>query len=144
MKKFEFSLQPVLNLREQEEKSARVELGKKTAECDRIRQKIHFHVSLLDQFEGDQGRETDWIAYQETADFIKMQNLKLTSALQEAEDRRAEALDAYRVALNRKKVFEKLKKRQAEEYERLRREKENKILDDLFSSRETYKRSSKK
>lgn len=144
MKKFEFSLQPVLNLREQEEKSARIELGKRTAECDRIRQKMHFHVTLLDRFEKETTRETDWTAYQETADFVRSQNLKLTSTLREAETRRAEASVAYREALNRKKIFEKLKERQAEEYEHRRREKENKILDDLFSSRETYNRSFKK
>lgn len=143
MKKFEFTLQPVLNLREQEEKSARIELGKRTAECDRIRQKMQSHVALLDRFEED-SRETDWRAYQETADFIRSQNLKLTPVLREAEERRTEATETYREARNRKKVFEKLKERQAEEYERLLREKENKVLDDLFSSRETYKRSFKR
>lgn len=143
MKKFEFALQAVLNLREQEEKSARIELGKRTAECDRIRQKMQSHVSLLDRFEED-SRETDWRAYQETADFIRSQNLKLTPVLREAEERRTEATETYREARNRKKVFEKLKERQAEEYERLLREKENKVLDDLFSSRETYKRSFKR
>lgn len=143
MKKFEFALQPVLNLREQEEKSARIELGKRTAECDRIRQKMQSHVALLDRFEED-SRETDWRAYQETADFIRSQNLKLTPVLREAEERRTEATETYREARNRKKVFEKLKERQAEEYERLLREKENKVLDDLFSSRETYKRSFKR
>lgn len=143
MKKFEFTLQAVLNLREQEEKSARIELGKRTAECDRIRQKMQSHVALLDRFEED-SRETDWRAYQETADFIRSQNLKLTPVLREAEERRTEATETYREARNRKKVFEKLKERQAEEYERLLREKENKVLDDLFSSRETYKRSFKR
>lgn len=143
MKKFEFALQPVLNLREQEEKSARIELGKRTAECDRVRQKMQSHVALLDRFEED-SRETDWRAYQETADFIRSQNLKLTPVLREAEERRTEATETYREARNRKKVFEKLKERQAEEYERLLREKENKVLDDLFSSRETYKRSFKR
>ncbi len=143
MKKFEFALQAVLNLREQEEKSARIELGKRTAECDRIRQKMQSHVALLDRFEED-SRETDWRAYQETADFIRSQNLKLTPVLREAEERRTEATETYREARNRKKVFEKLKERQAEEYERLLREKENKVLDDLFSSRETYKRSFKR
>lgn len=143
MKKFKFALQAVLNLREQEEKSARIELGKRTAECDRIRQKMQSHVALLDRFEED-SRETDWRAYQETADFIRSQNLKLTPVLREAEERRTEATETYREARNRKKVFEKLKERQAEEYERLLREKENKVLDDLFSSRETYKRSFKR
>lgn len=143
MKKFEFTLQAVLNLREQEEKSARIELGKRTAECDRIRQKMQSHVALLDRFEED-SRETDWRAYQETADFIRSQNLKLTPVLREAEERRTEATETYREARNRKKVFEKLKERQVEEYERLLREKENKVLDDLFSSRETYKRSLKR
>lgn len=144
MKKFAFALQPVLNLREQEEKTARTELGKRTAECDRIRRRMADHINLLDRFVGEENRDVDWQAYQETADFIRTQNCRLTDELGQAEERRREALDVYRQALNRKKVFEKLKERREEEFLRNQREKENKILDDLFASRETYKRSLKK
>lgn len=144
MKKFTFALQPVLNLREQEEKTARTELGKRTAECDRIRRQMDEHINLLGRFAEDGNREIDWQAYQEASDFIRTQNRRLTDELGKAEERRREALDVYRQALNRKKVFEKLKERRKEEYIRSQKEKENKVLDDLFSSRETYKRSLKK
>lgn len=144
MKKFVFSLQPVLNLREQEEKSARTELGKKTAECERIRGKMKAHIALLDRFEAPENGAVDWSAYQQTTDFIRVQNLRLKDDLSRAEERRQSALAAYREARNRKKVFEKLKERRELEFRAEMKEKENKALDDLFSSRGTYHRSLKK
>lgn len=139
MQPFQFSLQSVLNLREQEEKSARAELGKRTAECDRIRLRMEHNLALLDRFEMTDGREIDWIAYEETADFIRRQKRRLSVDLQQAEQQRQLALGKYREALNRKKVFEKLKERRAEEFRREQLKRESKILDDLLSSRGTFK-----
>ena len=92
MKKFVFSLQSVLNLREQEEKSARTELGKKTAECERIRGKMKAHIALLDRFEVPENGAVDWSAYQQISDFIRVQNLRLKDDLSCAEERRQNAL----------------------------------------------------
>ena len=60
------------------------------------------------------------------------------------QERRQNALAVYREARNRKKVFEKLKERRELEFRAEMKEKENKALDDLFSSRGTYHRSLKK
>lgn len=139
MKRFEFSLQSVYNLREQEEQDARIELGKKTAACEKIRQQMKTHLGLLNQFQEEQS--VDWLAYQAKADFVTTQNHRLTLELEEAEKQRQKALGVYQEAMNRKKVFEKLRERKRQEFLQTQRERENKNLDDLFSSRETYKRS---
>lgn len=140
MKKFVFSLQKVLDLREFEEEKAKLELGKAVAEVERIKRLLSENAKK--RVESNRARK-------DTSDIFVLQNIenyiigldfkkeKLLEELAVAEIVFEEKRDLFSKAMQDREVISKLKEKQLAEYKKqILREEEN-ILDDISNGKYT-------
>lgn len=138
MKKFVFSLQKVLDLREFEEEKAKLELGKAVAEVERIKRLLSENAKK--RVESNRARK-------DTSDIFVLQNIenyiigldfkkeKLLEELAVAEIVFEEKRDLFSKAMQDREVISKLKEKQLAEYKKqILREEEN-ILDDISNGK---------
>ena len=138
MKKFVFSLQKVLDLREFEEEKAKLELGKAVAEVERIKK-------LLAEIA--QKRVNANLSRKETNDIYVLQNIenfiigldskkeKLLEELTAAEIIFEEKRDLFAKAMQAREVLSKLKENQLAEYKKQALKEEENTLDDITNGK---------
>lgn len=139
MKKFVFSLQKVLELREYEEDKAKLELGKAVAELERIKRLLQ---------EVAQNREKANLSRKDTTDVIVLMNIenyiigldakkeKLLEELTMAQMFFEEKRDLYTKAMQDREVLSKLKEKQLSEYKKEVLKEEENALDDIVKNSE--------
>jgi len=137
MKKFEFSLETVLNLRESEEREWENKLAAVTGECARIRKEIG-------SFETNKSRCAidnpfrDVNSLLAVANYQALMNKKAEEArrrLSLKEKERESVLKDFIEASKKRKILDKLKEKQHDEYLYERNRYEEKMNDDLNNSR---------
>ncbi|MBQ8353975.1 MAG: flagellar export protein FliJ [Spirochaetaceae bacterium] len=139
MKKFVFSLQKVLELREYEEDKAKLELGKAVAELERIKRLLQ---------EVAQNRVKANLSRKDTTDVIVLMNIenyiigldakkeKLLEELIMAQMFFEEKRDLYTKAMQDREVLSKLKEKQLSEYKKEVLKEEENALDDIVKNSE--------
>jgi len=139
MKKFVFSLQKVLELREYEEDKAKLELGKAVAELERIKRLLQ---------EVAQNRVKANLSRKDTTDVIVLMNIenyiigldakkeKLLEELTMAQMFFEEKRDLYTKAMQDREVLSKLKEKQLSEYKKEVLKEEENALDDIVKNKE--------
>ena len=139
MKKFVFSLQKVLELREYEEDKAKLELGKAVAELERIKRLLQ---------EVAQNRVKANLSRKDTTDVIVLMNIenyiigldtkkeKLLEELTMAQMFFEEKRDLYTKAMQDREVLSKLKEKQLSEYKKEVLKEEENVLDDIVKNSE--------
>lgn len=139
MKKFVFSLQKVLELREYEEDKAKLELGKAVAELERIKRLLQ---------EVAQNRVKANLSRKDTTDVIILMNIenyiigldakkeKLLEELTMAQMFFEEKRDLYTKAMQDREVLSKLKEKQLSEYKKEVLKEEENALDDIVKNSE--------
>lgn len=139
MKKFVFSLQKVLELREYEEDKAKLELGKAVAELERIKRLLQ---------EVAQNRVKANLSRKDTTDVIVLMNIenyiigldakkeKLLEELTMAQMFFEEKRDLYTKAMQDREVLSKLKEKQLAEYKKEVLKEEENALDDIVKNKE--------
>ena len=139
MKKFVFSLQKVLELREYEEDKAKLELGKAVAELERVKR-------LLQKVA--QNRVKANLSRKDTTDVIVLMNIenyiigldakkeKLLEELTMAQMFFEEKRDLYTKAMQDREVLSKLKEKQLSEYKKEVLKEEENALDDIVKNSE--------
>lgn len=137
MKKFEFSLQTVLSLRESEEREWENKLAAITGECAKIRREIeHFGVEKNRCAAENPFRDVNSLIavsnYQSLMD-RKSEEAGKRLALKEKE--RESVLKDFIEASKKRKILDKLKEKQQDEYHYLRNKHEEKMTDDINNSR---------
>ena len=139
MKKFVFSLQKVLELREYEEDKAKLELGKAVAELERVKRLLQ---------EVAQNRVKANLSRKDTTDVIVLMNIenyiigldakkeKLLEELAMAQMFFEEKRDLYTKAMQDREVLSKLKEKQLSEYKKEVLKEEENALDDIVKNSE--------
>ena len=143
MKRFQFSLEQVLNLRKHEEREWELKLAAATAECVLIMNKIRGREmektkTLKDDFSRDFALMKSRSLYISRLE-QQMTDLKRQLKLKEAE--RENVRKVYLEHSKRRKVLEKLKERREAEYRRTVKKEETKHLDDISSSASLRKKT---
>ena len=139
MKKFVFSLQKVLELREYEEDKAKLELGKAVAEVERIKRLLE--ENARNRVAANQSRK-------DTNDVIILMNIenyiigldakkeKLLEELTMAQMFFEEKRDLYTKAMQDREVLSKLKDKQLSEYKKEILKEEENALDDIVKNKD--------
>ena len=138
MKRFEFSLQKVLNLREFEEKQAKNELGKAIAEAERIKTEIEYVA--LKRVENNKARSktTDMNEIMAIEHFIVRLDLRKEELLEElvkAELVIEQKRQIFAEAMKNRKVVTKLKEKKEAEYKADMLKAEESAIDDIVGAK---------
>lgn len=139
MKKFVFSLQKVLELREYEEDKAKLELGKAVAELERIKRLLQ--EVAQNRVAANQSRKdtTDVIILMNIENYIIGLDAKKEKLLEEltmAQMFFEEKRDLYTKAMQDREVLSKLKEKQLSEYKKEVLKEEENALDDIVKNSE--------
>lgn len=136
MKKFQFSLETVLGLKEFREEECRIALGQAVSALNRIENEIK--ENALKQVQASAQRFTDperifsWDMYKNRLEQEAQKLMEQAArAEMEVEEKRAQYLEA----LNELKTLEKLKEKQRKEYRKKMLNSQMNEVDDLTSSR---------
>ena len=138
MKRFEFSLQKVLDLREFEEKQAKNELGKAIAEADRIKAELEYIA--LKRVENNKARALaeDMDAMMAIERFIVRLDLRKEELLEElakAELVIEQKRQLFAEAMKNRKVVTKLKEKKEAEYKADALKAEESAIDDIVGAK---------
>lgn len=138
MKKFTFSLQKILDIREFEEKQAQIELGKAVAETNRIRmelERIAAERVRIVHLKADVVSLTEMIVKEQYLTRLDMTKDRLLEDLAAAEIVVEEKRAVFTEALKKRKVLSRLKDRQFTAFRRDVQKAEDIVSDDISSSR---------
>lgn len=142
MKKFSFNLDPLLVLRERDEQNARMALSEVNARVERINQQIaHLEKSVAGTYEswdGQSGRRfspMDRMGLTNQVANLQRQTEQARQEMQEAEQRRAKAMQALQEASRNRKVVTNLKEKRLMEYNAEVIKQEAIEIEDIFNAR---------
>lgn len=137
MKRFEFSLQKVLDLREFEENTAKLELGRAISESDRIKSELADVAGKRLETAKSRKNFTDIIYLQSIENYINRLDLKKEELLEELaqaeliiEQKRA----LFAEAMKKRKVIDNLKEKKAADFRKNSIKAEDSIIDEMNSS----------
>ncbi len=138
MKRFEFSLQKVLDLREFEENQAKNELGKAIAESDRIKAELEYIV--LKRVENNKARaQTDdmneMMAIERFIVRLDLRKEELLEELAKAELVIEQKRQLFAEAMKNRKVVTKLKEKKEAEYKADVLKAEESAIDDIVGAK---------
>ena len=138
MKKFDFSLQKVLNLREFEEDQAKNELGKAIAEAERIQAELEYVA--LKRVENNKARAqtedmNEMMAIERFIVRLDLRKEELLEVLAKAELVIEQKRQAFAEAMKNRKVVTKLKEKKQAEYKADVLKAEEAAIDDITSAK---------
>ena len=138
MKKFKFSLEKVLSLREFEEKQAQIELGKAQSVVNDLNEQLKFIASERLKCNESRSKSSDLTFLMSIENYINGLDYKKEKLIEELvqaqiilEEKRAIVVEA----IKKRKSLEKLKEKQFESYKKEYNKEEEKILDEISSSK---------
>lgn len=138
MKKFVFSLQKVLDLREFEEEKAKLELGKAVAEMERIKKLLAENAQNRVNAGYSRRDVSDVLSLQRIENYILGLDLKKEKLLEElasAELIFEKKRDLFTEAMQAREVLTKLKDKQLSEYKKEALKQEENALDDITNGK---------
>lgn len=138
MKKFKFSLEKVLSLREFEEKQAQIELGKAQSVVNDLNEQLKFIASERLKSNESRSKSSDLTFLMSIENYINGLDYKKEKLIEELaqaqiilEEKRAIVVEA----IKKRKSLEKLKEKQFESYKKEYNKEEEKILDEISSTK---------
>ena len=138
MKKFKFSLEKVLSLREFEEKQAQIELGKAQSVVNDLNEQLKFIASERLKSNESRSKSSDLTFLMSIENYINGLDYKKEKLIEELaqaqiilEEKRAIVVEA----IKKRKSLEKLKEKQFESYKKEYNKEEEKILDEISTSK---------
>ena len=138
MKRFAFSMQKILDLRENLQKQAEIELGKANAEVARIERAIDAVEQKKDSVTKTFDRETNVATLSQIeSHFFMLQKKKdeLTGELEAAQDVAQQKRNVMRQAMQRTKALDKLKESKAADWKKDAQKDEELAADDVVRAR---------
>ena len=138
MKKFVFSLQKVLDLREFEEEKAKLELGKAVAEMERIKKLLAENAQNRVNAGYSRRDVSDVLSLQQIENYILGLNIKKEKLLEDlavAELIFEKKRDLFTEAMQAREVLTKLKDKQLSEYKKEALKQEENALDDITNGK---------
>ncbi len=138
MKKFVFKLQKVLDLREFEKKQAQIELGKATAQVNRIQEKLNAvasqKVNLANQMKEAVGLK-NYYACQQYTIFLDKKKEEFLEEMAKAELVLEEKRKIFLEASTNVKVMEKLKEKKLSDWKKEKSKEEEKEVEELVAAK---------
>lgn len=138
MKKFKFSLEKVLSLREFEQNQAQIELGKAQSVVNDLNNQLKYIASEIVRSNESRSTSTELNFLLSIENYVNGLNYKKEILLEELakaqlvlEEKRAIVVEA----IKKRKSLEKLKEKQLEEYKKHYNLEEEKILDEISTSK---------
>ena len=138
MKKFKFSLEKVLSLREFEEKQAQIELGKAQSVVNDLNDQLKFIASERLKSNESRSKSSDLTFLMSIENYINGLDYKKEKLIEELaqaqiilEEKRAIVVET----IKKRKSLEKLKEKQFESYKKEYNKEEEKILDEISTSK---------
>ena len=138
MKKFKFSLEKVLSLREFEQNQAQIELGKAQSVVNDLNNQLKYIASEIIRSNESRSNSTDLNFLLSIENYVNGLNYKKEILLEELakaqlvlEEKRAIVVEA----IKKRKSLEKLKEKQLEEYKKQYNLEEEKVLDEISTSK---------
>lgn len=138
MKKFAYSLQKVLNLREFEESQAEIELGKAVSYAESLRRELKILAEKRLENSRKQFAVMDITLMQQAeyyGSYLDLKKEELLTELTQAELAVEEKRKDFLVALQNRKTLDSLKDKQFALYKKEIQRQEDVILDDIANSR---------
>ncbi|MBE6350258.1 MAG: flagellar export protein FliJ [Spirochaetaceae bacterium] len=138
MKKFTYSLQKVLNLREFEESQAEIELGKAVSYAESLRRELKILAEKRLENSRKQFAVMDITLMQQAeyyGSYLDLKKEELLTELTQAELAVEEKRKDFLVALQNRKTLDSLKDKQFALYKKEIQRQEDVILDDIANSR---------
>lgn len=140
MRRFQFNLEKVLELRRYEERRRELELGEVTSRCVALNRRIKEHVKAREQVFASrrlsrQESFYDFSIADRYAVRLEQEKRRLEEELEDCEAEREKVREKFLEASKKRKVIERLKERQQEQYYTQQRKEEQKELDDMAASR---------
>ncbi|ADK80693.1 flagellar export protein FliJ [Sediminispirochaeta smaragdinae] len=137
MKRFQFALESILELRQWEERQKEIDLGKIIGECVTVRRQIEERTmqerqSFLDRRDGFDLEEL--LEIEHFGRRMRCERQELSIRLEDLEAKRAEAQEEFLEASRKRKVLEKLKERKAEIHRKQELAVQQRSLDEIGSS----------
>lgn len=139
MKKFVFSLQKVLELREYEEDKAKLELGKAVVEVERLKRLLEENARnriAANQSRKDTNDISVLLSIEHYIIGLDSKREKLLEELTMAQMFFEEKRDLYTKAMQDREVLSKLKEKQLSEYKKEVLKEEENALDDIVKNKE--------
>ncbi len=137
MRRFVFTLQRLLNLKEYREKECETELGEVTSRCVRFRRDIKdcesLHRKTLAVRSGHTAIE-ELVSSELFMRRMREDVVRLNTELEEAEKERDEVQKRYLEASRERKVLDKLKEKQSDSYYKEQAKEEMKNMDEINTS----------
>lgn len=144
MKKFVFSLQKVLSLREFEENTAKIELGKAISETERIKQELSEVAAQKVENSKRRSGQTDVFILQAIENYINRLDLRkeeLLEELTEAELVVEQKRSVFAEAMKKRKVIDKLREKKERDFRLDSLKTEESLIDDMNSATEERRKS---
>lgn len=142
MKKFTFSLESLLNLRDLEEQNAKTALAEVNARIERIKQQMQdLDVSInqaYSSWNGESGRRfsaMDRMGLSSQIADLKKQSAETMQLRQQAMEQRALAMDRLKEATRNRKVVTNLKEKRLHEHQAEALKQEANEIEDIFNAR---------
>lgn len=138
MKKFVFSMEKILDLREYEEKQAQIELGKAIADAEKIRQQLNFvatEKAKMLSMDISAVSINERLVHENYLVRLDRQKEVLLEELAAAELIVEEKRAVFAEALKKRKVLSNLKEKQLQQYKKEKQLEEDIIVDDIVTSR---------
>ncbi|HDQ15126.1 MAG TPA: flagellar export protein FliJ [Sediminispirochaeta sp.] len=138
MRKFQFNLEKILELRSYYERQAELKLGRITGNCNYLRRQIKDRTEAKKEIFSKrklEGRDMSGFLYTEYFSLRMDQEVQgLQEELQQAEQERQKALAEFLEASKKRKVLDSLKEREQRNYYRQQKKNEQKNLDEISSA----------
>ena len=146
MKKFSFSLDSLLSLRDLEEQNARTALAEANAQVARIEREISELETSVDQayasWNGESGRcfnAMDRLGLSGQVAELKRRSAEAAELKRQFLERRSEAMDRFNETMRNRKVVTNLKEKRLREYQAEVLKQEAIEIEDIFNARRSVR-----
>lgn len=139
MRKFQFNLEKILELRKYDEQQREIELGQATGRCNALRREIEDRKAsrrhIFEKRHLDKGDMRMFLYAENYTHRMDQEINKLKAELEKAEAERQKLQEKFLEASKKRKILDKLKERKQHSYYKHEQKQEQKALDEISSAR---------
>jgi len=138
MRKFQFNLEKILELRKYDEQQWEMKLGQTTGRCNALQKKIEERHSkrkrTFNQRHLDTGDMRMFMYVENYTHRLDQEITELRAELEQAEKERREVQEKFLEVSKKRKILDKLKERKQQVYYKQQEKQEQKVLDEISSA----------
>jgi len=138
MRKFQFNLEKILELRKYDEQQWEIKLGQTTGRCNALKKKIEERRSsrkqTFNQRHLDTGDMRMFMYVENYTHRMDQEITELRAELEQAEKERKDVQEKFLEVSKKRKILDKLKERKQQMYYKQQEKQEQKVLDEISSA----------